>query len=106
MLSCFIKFCFVVVVVLGDTLIKLQWQDTKLQWQDSKLQWQDSKLQWQDTKLQWQVTKLRANFAMLMKSARSAISCSGKSPNCTYCTLAMQPCLAAVQKYYSLNNRP
>jgi hypothetical protein len=44
------KFCFVVVglvvlvVVLGDTLIKLQWQDTKLQWQDTELQWQDTKL--------------------------------------------------------------
>jgi hypothetical protein len=46
------KFCFVVLVlvlVLGDTLIKLQWQDTKLQWQDTKLQWQDTKMQWQDT---------------------------------------------------------
>jgi hypothetical protein len=39
------KFCFVVLVVLGDTLIKLQWQDTKLQWQDTKLKWQDTKLQ-------------------------------------------------------------
>jgi hypothetical protein len=60
-----------------------------------------------------QVTKLRA---------RSAMSCSGRSPNCAhaivqtspnfhhdngaYCTLAMQPCPAALQKYYSLNNRP
>jgi hypothetical protein len=52
---------------------KLQWQDTKLQWQDTKLQWQDTKLQWQDTKLQWQDNKLHAF---------SAMSCSGRSPNC------------------------
>jgi hypothetical protein len=96
------KFCFVVVlVVLGDTLIKLQWQDTKLQWQDTKLQWQDTKLQWQDTKLQSQDTKLHARCAMsrsgrspncvtghqtawqvTKKRARSAMSCSGRSPNC------------------------
>jgi hypothetical protein len=31
-------FVLVVLVLLGDTLIKLQWQDTKLQWQDTKLQ--------------------------------------------------------------------
>jgi hypothetical protein len=60
------KFCFVLVVVfvllvlvLGDTLIKLQWQDTKLQWQDTNLQWQDTKLH-----------------------ARCAMSRSGRSPNC------------------------
>jgi hypothetical protein len=33
---------------------------------------------------------------------------TGSSPNCAYCTLAMamQPCPAALQKLYSLNNRP
>jgi hypothetical protein len=96
---CFVVVLVVLVVVLGDTLIKLQWQDTKLQWQDTKLQWQDTKLQWQDTKLQWQDTKLQYQDSKL--HARCASSRSGRSPNCdngAYCTLAiaMQPCPAAL----------
>jgi hypothetical protein len=47
-------------------------------------------------------------FVEIAQDNLDEMSCSGRSPNCAYCTLAMamQPCPAALQKLYSLNSRP
>jgi hypothetical protein len=101
------KFCFV--LVLGDTLIKLQWQDTKLQWQDTKMQWQDTKLQQQDNGAYCSLARQPCPAALPGSLARQpcpeALPGSLARQPCP-AALHRQPCPAALQKYYSLNNRP